>query len=404
MDRARIFVEENYTLFDSPVGPIGLVWTKQGLKALLLPEKTRRATELEIQKRYPSAGPKTSSSQIQRIIRQIQGLLAGKPETFSRVTLDLSSVSVFYRSVYEAARAIPPGQTQSYGQIAQALGKKGAARAVGQALGRNPIAIIIPCHRVLGQNGAIGGFSAPGGTKTKVQLLELEQWSGKPISASVKKRSPSPAPARAKAHRSELPLGAAFLRKTEPKFRPIIDRAGPMRLETKKKADVFSAFAKAITHQQLNGKAAASIWARVSALGDGGFTATFAASAPLALLRSAGLSEAKALSIRDLAERILSGEIPERRALARLSDEAIVQTMTSVRGVGRWTVEMFLIFDLGRPDVLSTGDYGVRKGYSVVFGTPELPSPKELAEYGQRWAPHRTAATWYLWRALEKDS
>lgn len=168
-------MEESYALFDSSIGWIGLVWSTRGLKALFLPEQTKGATERSMRERHPRAVQLQPTPTIIKVIAQIQNLLSGGQEIFHGIELDLSNVSPFYQTVYELARKIPPGQTRSYGDLAQALGKKGAARAVGQALGKNPIAIIIPCHRVLGKNGSIGGFSAPGGTRTKLHLLALEQ-------------------------------------------------------------------------------------------------------------------------------------------------------------------------------------------------------------------------------------
>ncbi len=121
----------------------------------------------------------------------------------------------------------------------------------------------------------------------------------------------------------------------------------------------------------------------------------------LPTLRKAGLSRAKALALRDLAQKTLDGTVPTARAIARLSDEEIIERLIEVRGIGRWTVEMLLIFRLGRPDVLPVHDYGVRKGYAAWFRRP-LPAPKQLAAYGERWRPYRSIASWYLWRAAER--
>src|SRR5208282_332206 len=119
-------------------------------------------------------------------------------------------------------------------------------------------------------------------------------------------------------------------------------------------------------------------------------------------LRGAGLSRSKLLSLRDLAGKTVSGEIPTLAEIRHMEDEAIVERLTSVRGIGRWTAEMLLIFRLGRPDVLPADDYGIRKGFAVAFDRSEMPSPKELAAYGARWKPYRTVASWYLWRVVER--
>jgi 3-methyladenine DNA glycosylase/8-oxoguanine DNA glycosylase len=120
-----------------------------------------------------------------------------------------------------------------------------------------------------------------------------------------------------------------------------------------------------------------------------------------AALRGAGLSRGKVLALRDLSRRALAGELPSLAQARRMSDEALIEQLSQVRGIGRWSVEMFLIFRLGRPDVLSTGDYGVRKGYALTYRKRKLPEPKALAVIGERWAPYRSAASWYFWRALD---
>jgi len=127
------------------------------------------------------------------------------------------------------------------------------------------------------------------------------------------------------------------------------------------------------------------------------------ADATLEQLRVSGLSRNKAAALRDLAGKVLDGEIPTRRAAEKLTDEELIERLTAVRGIGRWTVEMFLIFTLGRPDVLPLDDYGVRKGYARAYGRDVLPRPKELATQGERWRPYRTTASWYLWRATELE-
>ena len=118
-------------------------------------------------------------------------------------------------------------------------------------------------------------------------------------------------------------------------------------------------------------------------------------------LRAAGLSRAKVAAIKDIADKTLSGLVPSLRVVSKMADAEIVERITAVRGVGPWTVEMLLMFTLGRPDVLPVADYGVRKGFAVTYGLAELPTPKELLAHGERWRPHRTTAAWYMWRALE---
>jgi DNA-3-methyladenine glycosylase II len=125
--------------------------------------------------------------------------------------------------------------------------------------------------------------------------------------------------------------------------------------------------------------------------------------APDEALRAAGLSRAKVAALKDLASKTIDGTVPSLRVLRRMEEEEIVERLTRVRGVGRWTVEMLLIFRLGRPDVLPAGDYGIRKGYARTFRVHALPTPRQILRRGERWRPYRTVASWYLWRALERD-
>src|SRR5690606_862381 len=163
----------------------------------------------------------------------------------------------------------------------------------------------------------------------------------------------------------------------------------------------------AITHQQLTTKAAATIFGRVRALfphGPEGFTPEQILGAEDEALRSAGLSEAKTLALRDLAAPPRAGELPSLEEARAMENDAIIERLTKVRGVGRWTVEMFLIFRLGRPDVLPLDDYGVQKGFARAFGMDELPTRAELDAHGERWRPFRSVASWYLWRVAEKTT
>ena len=165
----------------------------------------------------------------------------------------------------------------------------------------------------------------------------------------------------------------------------------------------FDALAESIAYQQLSGKAAATIFRRVRALypkrkwlDPEQLLAT-----PDETLRAAGLSRAKTAALKDLAAKTIDGTVPAGRALIRMSDDEIITRLTAVRGIGRWTVEMLLLFDLGRPDVWPIDDYGVRKGFAKTFGRRKLPTPKQLMKFGEKWRPYRSVAAWYFWRALD---
>jgi DNA-3-methyladenine glycosylase II len=186
-------------------------------------------------------------------------------------------------------------------------------------------------------------------------------------------------------------------------MRGLIRAAGPFTLKPRRGRSPYESLLSSVAHQQLTGRAAATILSRFCALyGEGRFPEPGELLAtPMEILRAAGFSRAKAVSLHDIAARALDGTIPPRRALARLPDEAIIERLTAVRGVGRWTVEMFLIFTLARPDVLPVDDYGIRNGFRLAYGVAELPRPRELAGFGERWAPFRSTAAWYLWRAAD---
>ncbi len=193
------------------------------------------------------------------------------------------------------------------------------------------------------------------------------------------------------------------LRRVDPVMAQLIRRAGPYQHAPERGRGPYEALVRAVAHQQLTGKAAETILGRFVALYGGD---RFPEPARLVettdeALRGCGFSRAKTASLKDIAARTLDGSIPPRRALARMKNEAIIEQLTEARGVGRWTVEMFLMFTLGRPDVLPVDDYGIRMGYKMAYGKRTLPKPKVLARYGELWAPYRTTASWYLWRAVD---
>lgn len=193
------------------------------------------------------------------------------------------------------------------------------------------------------------------------------------------------------------------LKNADPVMAQLIKRVGPFKMQTEFELTPFEALLRAIVHQQLSMKAAAAIHTRVTALYGDEIKPRALLNTDAQTLRDAGLSKAKVLAVKDLAERRLDGTVPDLEVLQQESNEHIIDRLSSVRGVGRWTVEMMLIFRLGRPDVLPVDDLGVRKGYHFAYRTNELPTRKELVEAGQAWAPYRSVASWYLWRAAELD-
>jgi DNA-3-methyladenine glycosylase II len=194
------------------------------------------------------------------------------------------------------------------------------------------------------------------------------------------------------------------LARTDPRFAALIGRARPYDLVTNPLVRPFDALAESIAYQQLSGKAAATIFGRVRALYPKRkwLDPKLVLATPDEKLRACGLSRSKTAAIKDLATKTLDGTVPTGRALARMSDEEIIERLTKVRGIGRWTVEMLLLFELGRPDVWPVADYGVQKGFAKTFGRRKLPTPKQFLKIGEKWRPYRSVAAWYFWRALDR--
>lgn len=391
---AQATTAAHFTLFDTPIGRCGLLWNANGIAGLQLPERNDGETQARLLRLAPDAVAAEPPQPVRQAIEQIVALLRGEKRDLSAIALDMARVPAFHRAVYEFSRGIPPGRTLSYGEIAARIGRKGAARAVGQAMGRNPFPLIVPCHRVLAAGRKLGGFSANGGIATKLKLLNIEG-------------------ARAE-HEPELPVemqavadyaaAVAYLRAADPALARVIDLVGPCGMNINGTQSLFIALAEAIVYQQLTAKAAATIFARVRALfphAHNGPTPLQILRASDARLRSAGLSAAKAAALRDLARKAADGQIPELDDLQAMDDAQIVESLTQIRGIGRWTVEMLLMFRLGRPDILPLDDYGIRKGMAVIDRKRTLPEKAAMEKRGRRWSPYRSVASWYLWRAAD---
>lgn len=191
---------------------------------------------------------------------------------------------------------------------------------------------------------------------------------------------------------------------SDPRFAELIGRSRRYKVATGRTVRPFDALAESIAYQQLSGKAAATIWRRVREIFG---TPKFLdpqkiVDTPDGSFRAAGLSRNKTLALKDLAQKALDGVVPTARALKKMSDEEIIDRLITVRGIGRWTVEMLLLFELGRPDVWPIHDLGVQKGFAKTFGKRKLPTPKQLQKLGEKWRPYRSVAAWYFWRALDK--
>ena len=203
----------------------------------------------------------------------------------------------------------------------------------------------------------------------------------------------------------ELRKAEKTLSKLDPKLAALIAKAGPCKIEKAAHFEPFESLLSSIAHQQLHGKAAETILGRLKAKfgeGDSGWpTPKKLATVRLPSLRVCGFSRNKGLAIKDLAAKTLDGTVPTAKELHTLHEEVIIERLTEVRGIGRWTVEMMLMFRLGRLDVLPVDDFGVRKGFSLLYGAKEMVKPKALLTLGEVWRPYRSVASWYMWRVLD---
>jgi DNA-3-methyladenine glycosylase II len=202
----------------------------------------------------------------------------------------------------------------------------------------------------------------------------------------------------------DLADATKYLANRDECLKRLIAETIPFQIDQDPLQSPYEALLEAIAYQSISGKAAATIYGRIKAL-----SATGRAPTPQEMLhlqtrvlRKVGLSGAKVVAMKDLAKKTIEGVVPTLEQAEILSDDELVERLVSVRGIGAWTVEMFLIFRLGRPDVLPIHDLGVKKGWSVAYGKKHMPQPKELLAFGERWRPYRTVASWYLWRAFER--
>ncbi|MFO0678164.1 MAG: methylated-DNA--[protein]-cysteine S-methyltransferase [Polyangiaceae bacterium] len=381
---------EGWTTFETKVGACAIAWSRDRVVRIFLPEEDAKSLESKARTSFGSPRSAKSPAPIAKAIGAIVKHLEGAKVDLLAVPLALDHLPTFRRRVYDEARRIPPGTTLSYVELATRAGSPGASRAVGQAMAKNPYPIVVPCHRVLAAGGRAGGFSAFGGRDTKSRLLACEGY---------ELVTPS---------RGKLPFDVALavktLRENDPALRKLIDAVGPCTWTVAEMQSPFDALAESIVYQQLTGKAAATIFARVCALFDASRrpTAKELAKVSEADLRTAGLSNAKTRALKDLAAHALRGEIPDLKALQKMDEDAIKECLTRVRGIGPWTVEMMMMFRLGRPDVMPSSDFGVRKGFEITYRTAELPAPGVVEARAERWKPYRSVASWYMWRAVDR--
>ena len=377
-----------FALLETRLGPCAVEWSEVGLTRLAL-GRTAEA----LREGFLARGV-LESRRSPRFVREATALLkqhlSGRPQDFGSVPLDLARASPTFRDVALALRETQAGATVEAETLAARLALPGGSARLRQLLARNPVPFLLPGHRVLGAGGLLGAWG--GGEALHERLLSLETMAHPPLHGA------DGAPAGPRVQEA-----LAHLRARDPLLGELIERVGPFHLTLRRGQSPYEALARSIVGQQITGRAAQAILRRLaSQFGTPGVPPPARIrKATDVQLRAAGLSGGKARAFRDLAAHALAGDVPSWAVLRRWPDEQILSTLTEIHGVGRWTVEMVLLFRLGRPDVLPLGDYGIRKGYARTFTRGRLPSARELQRRGWRWRPFRSIASWYLWRALE---
>ncbi|MFJ3644401.1 methylated-DNA--[protein]-cysteine S-methyltransferase [Streptomyces sp. NPDC090108] len=403
-------MNRGFALFDTVIGVCGIAWSERGVTCVQLPDGDRGRTVERLLRVVPGTPEGVPPAAVRGAVAGVVRQLRGEPGGLASVELDMSGVPAFGRRVYETVRAVPAGESVTYAAVAERMGRPEAARAVGRALARNPFALVVPCHRVVpagGRTGGAGGAWAGGGVTRRPGLRALESAARTAAAGGAAAGGPAaggPGQGAGYGYGFDPGTAVAYLRASDPGLAAVMDRTGPFAMPLNAAASVFAALAEAIVHQQLSTKAAATIHGRLRGLfpGAGGLSAEHVLGADDELLRSAGLSRPKVASLRDLAHRVDTGMLPEVEAIREMEDEAVVACLSSVRGIGRWTAQMFLMFRLGRPDVLPVDDLGLRHGFSIAFGGTAPAGVEEIEKRGALWRPFRSVACWYLWEALEE--
>lgn len=368
-------------VFDSFLGPIGFAWTPKGICRLEIGHPSAEATLETLQRHQPGfTTVRPLPAAAKEVTRQLKAQLKGGTDGLTNIPVDLSRQSDFSRQVLRTLRRVKPGKVVTYGELATRSKRPGAARAIGRIMGANPVPVIVPCHRCVGADGSLTGFSAAGGTALKARLLHGEGY----------------------VRNAEHAAGLAHLQKVDKKLGRVIKRVGPYLAVPDKLGPAYDTLVRAITHQQLSVKAGQTIAGRVRDLTPGpGFpTPDEMLALDSTQLRACGLSNAKVSYVQDLAARVADGRL-NLRQLRRLNDDQVIAKLTEVRGIGVWSAHMHLLFHLGRLDVLPVGDLGVCAGAAKVYGLDQYATPAQLTELAEKWRPYRSIGSWYLWQALD---
>ncbi len=371
-------VDQGICYVNTSFGACGIGWQPDGIDLLQLPDRDASAMLARLQQLAPTR-PLTADAPafVLDAARMIQQYFSGDIPDFKTVPVVYPKNSSA-RKTYDALRNIPAGNTITYGELAKRSGHPNAARAVGRRMAQNPVPLIVPCHRVLPKSGGLGGFSAGEGVSLKARMLHLEGY-----------------------HFSEKHHRALMhLSECDPKMKDLSHRYGPYLPLLVDPGDHYSALIEIILSQQVATQAAKTICSRFRKLTNNN---TFPSAEKILTLseedfRATGISKQKASYIRDLAEKVLQQELPLKQ-LWRYSDEEVIQVLTKVRGLGRWSAQMFLLFQLKRLDLLPVDDLGFRNGLAELYGEKHIATADAMKAFAKIWQPYRSVACWYLWQS-----
>ncbi len=381
---------------------MAVAWSEQGLTRVRFPEATvgdlieKLAIDLgDVPLSPPPTWVKEAIQKLQAYLKgttlpSSQSKAHGGLEDLSTIPLDFTGISPFHLAVYKVSRTLAPAEIVTYGELAEMAGSPRAARAVGSAMANNRFSVIVPCHRIVASGGKPGGFSAYGELVLKDRLLQIE--------GGALRAKPA-----ARAFEYDVEVGLKHLKQVDPKLAVWMDTLGPFRMALTQSPVPFESLIRSIVYQQLSGKAAGTIYQRLLAL----FprkrfpTPRDLVTADPETLRGAGLSRNKVLAVQDLAAKTIDKTVPSLKTAQAMGNAELIERLVQVRGIGRWSVEMFLLFGLGRPDILAGNDLGIQKGLTKVLERKELMKPKQVLAYTERYAPYRSIASWYLWRIAD---
>ena len=374
------FRDSGLHVLETTHGSVGLTWTPKGVNRLILGMDadgtlaglTKDSENLPVVRR--------PQGDMALLVKRIKAVMRGSIDNFEDVPVDLSGLGEFSLAVLKRLRKVKAPTVVTYGELAALCGKPQAARAVGRIMGANPVPLIVPCHRCLGKDGSMTGFSTEGGVGLKARMLFREGYVAN----------------------KEYAKGIEHLRKVDPVMRKIIKVVGPYRALADKPRPAWDTLLSAIVHQQLSLKAGQTIAGRVQNLTPGSGFPTPIETTQLEHqdLRGAGLSNQKVSYIQDLAVKVNEGSL-KLNSLRRMDDETVIEELTKVRGIGRWSAQMHLIFHLGRLDVLPTGDLGIQIAAARFYDLDEYATNEQLNTIGAKWAPYRSLGSWYLWQGLD---